>query len=128
MRKMNLIDKVIYCLYRYYKKDLFQAKMQFSLYLILFLFPISFFIDKLLGSDVFTLSDRLNYFSIMIYVAIPVFLIVQILTIKKNEIEKITDEEGEILRKDGKRYIIFFLLIVLVLWAARIFLFLRYKY
>ncbi len=119
---MNFIDKMIFCLYRYYKKDLFQAKMVFSIYIFLFFIPILFFIDKILGLGIFNPTNKPNYFTTLIYIAIPLLIIVQVLTVKGYEIEEITDEEGKILRKNGKKYLIIFLLTTLIMWAIRIFL------
>ncbi len=128
MRKMNFINEMIYCLYKHYKNDLFQAKIVFSSILLLFFIPILYLIDKLLKLGIFKFSERPKLFINFSYIAIPFLIIVFLLTIKSNEIEEIKESEGEIFRKDGKTYLIIFLLITLIMWAARIFLFINYKY
>ena len=120
MKKLNFSDAIIYCLYKYYKKDLFQARIAFSIYTILFLGPLIFVLDKLLNLGIFNSVSKLNYFEFFIFISIPIFIIVQWLTLKNDEIEKISEEEGEKLRKRGKKYILTFLFISVVMITIRI--------
>lgn len=127
MRKMNFINEIIFYLYSHYKKDLFQAKMFFSLCVFLFFYPIAFFIGKFLKLDFTSQTYKPNYFTTLIYISIPLFIVVKFLTIKNDELENISEDEGEIFRKDGKKYLIIFLLIALVMWAIRGIIYAIYK-
>jgi len=127
MRKMNFINEMIYCLYKHYKKDLFQAKMFFSLCVFLFFYPIAFFIGKFLKLDFTSQTYKPNYFTTLIYIAIPLFIVVKFLTINKDEIENISEDEEEIFRKDGKKYLFIFLSLAFIMWAIRGIIYAIYK-
>lgn len=123
MKKYNFSNAIIYCLYKYYKKDLFQARIAFCIYTFLFLGPLMFLLDKLMNFGIFNSVSKLNYFEFFIFISIPLFIIVRWLTLKNDEIEKITEEEGEKLRKRGKKYILLLLFISVVMITIRIIIF-----
>jgi len=127
MKKDNFINSIIFCLYKYYDNDLFKTRIAFCTYLLLFFYPIIFYIDKTFKLGITIFMMKLNFLTSLLFIAGPLFFIVLFSTINKTEIELIKDNEAEILRKRGKNNFIILLAIILFMWTYRIIEYLLYK-
>ena len=70
---------------------------------------------------------KLNFFTSIIFIAGPLFLLVVFGTMNKARIELIKNEEMESLRKKGKRNFFIILSIIIIMWIFRITAFMIYK-
>ena len=127
MKKDNFINSIIFCLYKYYDNDLFKTRIAFCTYLLLFFYPIIFYIDKTFKLGITIFMMKINFLTSLLFIAGPLFFIVLFSTINKTEIELIKDNEAEILRKRGKNNFIILLAIILFMWTYRIIEYLLYK-
>lgn len=127
MKKDNFINSIIFCLYKYYDNDLFKTRIAFCTYLLLFFYPIIFYIDKTFRLGITIFMMKLNFLTSLLFIAGPLFFIVLFSTINKTEIELIKDNEAEILRKRGKNNFLIILAIILFMWTFRIIEYLLYK-
>jgi hypothetical protein len=127
MKNYNFANSIIFCLYKYYKNDLYQARIAFCIFLLLFFYPILFYLNKLIDLGVTKFMLKLNLLTSLFFITGPLFIIVFLCTIKKDEIKLINEDEGEKFRKAGKNNILLLLSIILIMWVSRIVLYIIFK-
>jgi hypothetical protein len=127
MKTSSFINSIIYFLYKYYKNDLYHARIAFCTFMLLFFYPILFYLNRVIDLGITKFMLKLNLFTSLIFITGPLFVLVLLFTIKKDEIESINEEDGKAFNIKGKKNFLILSIVIFIIWLVRMIAFAVYK-